>query len=77
MEVEDGLPPNRMKAHATHWGYKVAWDHLKDSLQPPPRHRPPMGIKGGLGDTLEVAMYLHVDEVRVAVRNSGKCPRVE
>ena len=77
MQVEDGLPPNRTKADATRWGCRVAWDHLKDAVEPPPRDRPPMAVKGGPGDTLQVAMDLHVDQVRSAVRNSGKCPVLE
>ena len=77
MEGEDGLPPNQTKTDATQWGCGVAWDHLKDAVQPPLRHRPPMAVKGAPGDTLEVAMDLHVVQVRSAVRNSAKCPGEE
>ena len=55
----------------------MAWDHLKDVLQPPLRHKPPMIVRGGLGDTLEVAMDLRQDQVCSAVRRSVKCPGVE
>ena len=77
LEVEDGLPPNRTKADATRWGCRVAWNHLKDALQPPLRHKPPMSVRGGPGDTLEVAMDLQQDHLRLAVRQSGNCPGVE
>ena len=77
LEVADGLPPNRTKADATRWGCRVAWDHLKEIVQPRLKQRPPMAVRGGPGDTLEVAMDLQMEQVRSAVRHSGRCPGVE
>ena len=77
LEVEDGLPPNHMKADATQWGGRVAWEDMKEVVQPPLRQRPPMAVRGAPGDKLEVAMDLTWDQVRSVVRSSGKCAGVE
>ena len=72
LEVEDGVPPNRTKADATRWGCRVAWDHIKESVQPALRHTPPMSVTAGPGDKLEVAMDLRPEQVRSVVRQSSK-----
>ena len=77
MDVEDGLPPNRTKADATRWGYRVSWEHIKESMQPALRQPPPMYVRGGPGDNFEVAMDLRPHQVHSPVRQSGKHAGVE
>ena len=77
VEVEDGLPPNRTKADANQWVCKVAWDHLKDIVQPTLRQRLPMAVRGGPLDMLEVAMALKLDQVWSVVRHLGRYPAVK
>ena len=77
MEVENGLPPYWTKADATRWGCKVAWDHRKDIVQPALRQRPPMAVRGGPRDIVEVAMDLKQDQIRAVVCNLGRSPGIE
>ena len=48
-EVVEGLSPKRTKADATRWVCGVAWQHVKEMMQPTPRKRPHMSIKWGPG----------------------------
>ena len=41
---------------------------IKESVQPTLRQRPPMSVRGGPGDKLEVAMDLRPEQVRSVVR---------
>ena len=64
LEVEDGLPPNQTKADATRWGCRVAWDHIKESVQPAMWQRPPMLVRGGRGGKL-VFVFTEPSEKKV------------
>ena len=72
--IEDRLLPDCRKAQATRSDGRLAWEHLKDVVQPPPRRKLPILVKGGPGGTSEMAMDLKLEQVRSPVRNSGKLP---